>query len=272
MDDSTNLISHLFEILLSQKDSIHIGTEAQMPIVASIVIGCTIGVLEITMGKLDEETTLDLCGRFIIYRYAKRQYFDTASEASTIVDKHRVGFKDDLLPIRVCALKYVTSDFDERYLDWDVSTAPDRNPKDQTRTSKSEFDEADFKACYDLVITHIDTTFQSISTYHDLITNDKVEACLAFELGIIEYFDRAFLNTGIKDEDLASTRVFNFILYFSREKYGKGSPEISQFFENELRNQAYLQERKHGFDSVNNAHNNRAHFPGKYLLKVLGVD
>ncbi len=137
--------------------------------------------------------------------------------------------------------------------------------------SSSEYDVKCFEEAFELVNRQMAATASSCL---DSLTNMSVNQqgkYFAFELGVIEYFERQFINIDIKDNDEAFCRFFNFTMYYSQRRYDSTSDLVSQYWEKIINAQTMLLERELGFNSVNNAALNPGHFPSKYLMQALGL-
>lgn len=107
------------------------------------------------------------------------------------------------------------------------------------------------------------------------MNKEQEKAYLAFELGVIEYFDRTFLSfaeTGNSD-----VRLFNFLIYYANQRYGENAEGVFQFWKSLAVHARMHNERKLGFDSVNNQVNpggtkKAGHFPGGYLKEAVGIE
>jgi hypothetical protein len=106
------------------------------------------------------------------------------------------------------------------------------------------------------------------------MTPEQEKKYLAFELGVIEYFDRTLLR--INSEEASDVNFFNFLISYAKYKYGDSSEDVFQFWRALAIEGLLLKERELGFDSVNNHVNpdgsHRAgHYPGKYLRDAVGI-
>ena len=94
---------------------------------------------------------------------------------------------------------------------------------------------------------------------------------LAFELGVIEFYDKTILAI---DKIKIDSIFLNFLIFYSNYQYkGKSKPAFD-FWQVELKTHLFLKERKLGFDSINNQMNedgsrNECHFAGRYIKEAV---
>ncbi|MCR9982905.1 zinc ribbon domain-containing protein [Vibrio alginolyticus] len=105
--------------------------------------------------------------------------------------------------------------------------------------------------------------------------HDQNNRYLAFELGVIEYFDRSLLS--ISETENSNVRFFNFLIYYSNKTYGANSEAVFQLWHSLAVHGLMHTERELGFNSVNNQTNpdgtrREGHFPGKYLKEAVGFE
>lgn len=114
--------------------------------------------------------------------------------------------------------------------------------------------------------------------YMDAISTlspEQARCHLAFQLGIIEYFDRAFF-PNIANSKSGTVNFINFLIYYSNAFYGDSSEPVLEFWRELVSSKAKLNERELGFNSVNDsidesgAHR-AGHYPPRYLGEALGL-
>lgn len=116
----------------------------------------------------------------------------------------------------------------------------------------------------------------SLAMYEDELqgmNHDQRNKYLAFELGVIEYYNSIFL--GILGEDESDTRLLCFMEYCSKSIYGDRSEAIFQLWRSLVAHGLMYRERELGYNSVSNKTNpdgtmNQGHFPGVYLKEAIG--
>lgn len=70
---------------------------------------------------------------------------------------------------------------------------------------------------------------------------------------------------------------FNFLIFYANQKYGDNSEAVFQLWQSLGVHGLLNEERKPGFDSVNNQVNpdgtkKEGHFPGRYLKDTVGIE
>lgn len=104
---------------------------------------------------------------------------------------------------------------------------------------------------------------------------EQEKSYLAFELGVIEYFDETFLS--LAETNNSDVRFLNFLIYYANYKYGKNAEGVFQLWKSLASHGLLQRERKLGFDSVNNQVNpdgtkKKGHFSGRYLKSAVGFE
>lgn len=168
---------------------------------------------------------------------------------------------------RFVECKFCKNKFKEEVLNYRPSSA--------YSSAADENEERQFHSASEMI--QMQMTAASISYEEELLkmTQDQEELYLAFELGVIEYFDRVYLSIiKIEDPDL---RFFNFLIYYANQKYGENSDRVFQLWKSLAVHGLMHNERKLGFDSVNNQTNpdgsrRASHYPGRYLKKAVGIE
>jgi|GEM_PF-2887855 len=108
------------------------------------------------------------------------------------------------------------------------------------------------------------------------LTVEQQQRYLAFELGVLEYYDRVMLQEGLSEKD-SGVRFINFLIYYANRKNAELAETVFQFWWSLFRNGGRLTERKLGFDSANdrvNVDGSRkvGHSPVQYLTDAIGFD
>lgn len=104
---------------------------------------------------------------------------------------------------------------------------------------------------------------------------EQEKSYLAFELGVIEYFDQTLLN--ISENENSDVKFFNFLIYCAEKNHDENAEGTFQLWRSLVVHGLLYRERKLGFDSVRNQVNpdgtkNESHFPGVYLQNAIRID
>jgi hypothetical protein len=125
-------------------------------------------------------------------------------------------------------------------------------------------------------LVQVQMLFTSMLIEHELsnLTEEQKKKYLAFELGVIEYFDQLMMRTESDNE--SDIRVMNFLIYYVNSKFSNHSENDLRFWTDALINGQGFKERKLGFNSVKHHWNSdgskRAnYFPGAFLMEALGI-
>ena len=148
-------------------------------------------------------------------------------------------------------------------------------PKKVPSSAASQDEERQFSSAAEMV--HMQMMGASM-LYEDQLskmTQEQEKRYLAFELGVIEYFDRAILS--LSETENSDLRFFNFLIYYANQKYGENAEGVFQLWRSLAVHGLLHGERKLGFDSVNNQVNpdgtkKEGHFPGSYLKEAVGIE
>ena len=137
-----------------------------------------------------------------------------------------------------------------------------------------EDEEKQFSSISELV--EMSMTLASILFQEQLSEIDKQQEKLyrAFELGVIEYYDRVFLRRAETDAENANARFFNFLIYYANQKYGENGEDVFQLWSSLALDGLMHHERELGFDSVNEGVNpdgtkKIGHYSALYLKKAV---
>ena len=146
--------------------------------------------------------------------------------------------------------------------------------KERSRSQLVSQEEKEFKSVSDLVKLHMAITTMLYRDWFQKMTPKEEKQYLAFELGVIEHFDRTVLRVG---EHTSDDRVFNFITFYAKHTYGDSSENVLQFWRSLAMHGLMHRERKYGFDSVNDERRpdgsrREGHFPGGYLKDAIGIE
>jgi len=107
------------------------------------------------------------------------------------------------------------------------------------------------------------------------LSQEKQKLYLAFELGVLEYYHRTRL---ILDESKGANEIFfEFLIFYSNDKYQNESFSVLDFWQMLAVGSLMHDERKLGFDSVNNYRNSdgsrrEGHAPPIYFMEALHID
>ena len=149
-------------------------------------------------------------------------------------------------------------------------------PKISPSSAKDENEEKQFSSTSELIQMHM--MMASILYEEQLakLTPDQEKCYLAFELGVIEYFDRVFFQISSDEED-SGVMFVNFLIYYANHKYTESAEPVFQLWRSLSVHGLLLKERELGFDSVNNQVNPNGsrkvgHFSGRYLKDAVGFD
>lgn len=101
----------------------------------------------------------------------------------------------------------------------------------------------------------------------------ETERFLAYELGVIEWHDRAIMQlVWSESEEDEEIRFFDFLSYYCIRKYGHESSDIFGCYMKFATQDLFHRERKLGFDSVNDGLTKPGHIPAPYLAEAIGVE
>lgn len=132
-----------------------------------------------------------------------------------------------------------------------------------------------FSTASELVRNHMMVTTM---LYQDEIlemTFEQGQRYLAFELGVAEYYERAFLN--LYETESMDAKFINFLIYHSHHTYVNNSEQVSRFWQKLAGNGLMYAERKLGFDSVKCKTNpdgtqRDGAYPGRYFKEAVGIN
>lgn len=107
------------------------------------------------------------------------------------------------------------------------------------------------------------------------LTTEQAERYAAFELGVLEFYDRAVLQIGLNEKD-SGVRFINFMIYYAHYKNAELAESVFQFWLSLVKHGLLLRERKLGFDSVNDEVNpdgsrKIGHSPIRYFANAVGL-
>src|SRR5690554_406900 len=148
-------------------------------------------------------------------------------------------------------------------------------PKKVPSSAASKDEERKFSSAAEMVQIQMMGASMLYEEQLSKMDKEQEKAYLAFELGVIEYFDRAFLS--ISETENSDVRFFNFLIYYANQKYGGDSEGVFQLWKSLAVHGLMNTERELGFESVNAQVNpdgtkKEGHFPGGYLKKAVGIE
>lgn len=149
-------------------------------------------------------------------------------------------------------------------------------PKASLSGAKNDDEEGQFASASKLVQMQMMMASMLCEEQLSKMTPEQEKRYLAFELGVIEYFDRTFWRIGSDDEN-SDEQFFNFLDYYANQKYGDSSESVFQLWHLLAVHGLLLKERELGYDSVNKQVNpdgskKEGHYPGCYLQDAVGIE
>jgi len=161
----------------------------------------------------------------------------------------------------------------EEYL---ATHKPQEKKTSAKNDSRSDIEEKQFSTVKELVELQMLGASMIFQDQPSDMTPSQEKKYLAFEFGVIEYFDRTILRTSSENED-SDVNFFNFLIYYANKKYSNASEQAFQFWHTLAVEGSHLKERELGFNSVNNEVNEdgtrkQGHFSGRYLAEAIGLD
>lgn len=137
----------------------------------------------------------------------------------------------------------------------------------------NEYVDPQFESVYQMIEAHMSSMTAVFEESISKLSPEQADKFLAFELGVIEFFDRRLLRMGVDDEGAADIRFFNFLIFYGKKKYGESSQGTFNYWHDLAMNGLLRKERELGFSSANYPSNPGApHFPFLYLKDAVGID
>lgn len=149
-------------------------------------------------------------------------------------------------------------------------------PRKSPSSANNSDEEHQFSSASELVLMQMAGASMLFEEQLSKMTPEQEKKYLAFELGVIEYFDRTLLRID-SEEDASDVKFFNFLIYYAKNKYGDSSEAVFQLWRALATQGLLLKERELGFESINNQVNpdgsqRAGHFPGRYLRDAVGIE